>query len=96
MDDLAKIRLIEDLENADPFEHAYHASMLCEQAAAALRAYAEREKEIMDALKAVSRAAELALFVIRKQGVMPNSSWEAGFNKDTAPARVILDKLKQS
>lgn len=37
-------------------------------------------------LTAAIRAAKLALFVIRKQGVMPNSSWEAGFEKDMATA----------
>ncbi|WP_099863775.1 hypothetical protein [Pararhizobium haloflavum] len=34
------------------------------------------------ALRASMRAAELAIFVVRKQGVMPNSSWSAGFKKD--------------
>jgi hypothetical protein len=33
-------------------------------------------------LEAAIRAAKLALFVINKQGVMPNSSWESGFNAD--------------
>jgi len=33
-------------------------------------------------LDASIRAANLALFVIRKQGVMPNSSWESGFKAD--------------
>jgi hypothetical protein len=39
-----------------------------------------------EALKAAIRAAKLAIFTIRKQGVMPNSSWEAGFNCDLARA----------
>lgn len=37
-------------------------------------------------LDAAIRAANLALFVIRKQNVMPNSSWQAGFEKDLATA----------
>lgn len=37
-------------------------------------------------LDAAIRAAKLALFVIRKQGVMPNSSWESGFDSDLAKA----------
>ncbi len=37
-------------------------------------------------LDAAIRAANLALFVIRKQGVMPNSSWQAGFEKDMGDA----------
>ncbi len=38
-------------------------------------------------LDAAIRAANLALFVIRKQNVMPNSSWESGFAKDMAVAK---------
>lgn len=38
-------------------------------------------------LDAAIRAAELALFVIRKQGVMPNSSWQRGFDVDMATAK---------
>jgi len=38
-------------------------------------------------LEAAIRAANLALFVIRKEGVMPNSSWETGFNGDMETAR---------
>ncbi len=41
-------------------------------------------------LNAAVRAANLALFVIRKQGVMPNDSWEAGFKKDMAIAEAAL------
>jgi hypothetical protein len=37
-------------------------------------------------LDAAIRAAKLALFVIHKQGVMPNSSWEGGFKDDLATA----------
>jgi hypothetical protein len=50
----------------------------------------ERAKE---GLQAAIRAAELALFVIRKQGVMPNSSWESGFNSDLNTARKSLAAL---
>lgn len=41
---------------------------------------------LRDGLTAAIRAANLALFVIRKQGVMPNSSWESGFEKDLKTA----------
>ena len=44
-------------------------------------------KRLQAGLDAAIRAAELALFVIRKQGVMPNSSWEDGFKKDMATAK---------
>lgn len=37
-------------------------------------------------LDAAIRAANLALFVINKAGVMPNSSWESGFKSDMAKA----------
>lgn len=42
---------------------------------------------LREGLDAAIRAATLALFVIRKQGVMPNSSWESGFEKDMAAAK---------
>ena len=45
-------------------------------------------------LKAAIRAANLALFVIRKQGIMPNSSWEAGFTRDIKTAEDALAALK--
>lgn len=51
---------------------------------------AEKDAEVgrlRDGLGSAIRAAELALFVIRKQGVMPNSSWQAGFEKDLATAK---------
>lgn len=54
---------------------------------------AERDRRIEEleaATKAAIRAAELALFVIRKQGVMPNASWERGFDVDLATARALL------
>lgn len=51
----------------------------------AYEADAEIEK-LRGGLDAAIRAANLALFVIRKQGVMPNSSWQSGFEKDLATA----------
>ena len=50
-------------------------------------------EEETSALKAAIRAAKLALFVIKKQGIMPNSSWQRGFEKDMAEAEAILPKL---
>ncbi len=45
-------------------------------------------------LEAAIRAAKLALFVIRKQGVMPNSSWESGFDADMKTAEETLAALR--
>jgi hypothetical protein len=42
-------------------------------------------------LDAAIRAANLALFVIRKHGVMLNDSWRAGFEKDMATAKGAQD-----
>lgn len=50
--------------------------------------------EMLEALEAAVRAAKLALFVIRKQGVMPNSSWESGFNADLDKAEAALQSLR--
>ena len=47
-----------------------------------------------DALAAAIRAAKLALFIIGKQGVMPNSSWESGFDTDLKTAEIALAALK--
>lgn len=44
-------------------------------------------------LEAAIRAAKLALFVISKQGVMPNSGWEAGFNSDLKIAEDAMAAL---
>lgn len=41
-------------------------------------------------LNAAVRAANLALFVINKRGVMPNDSWAYGFKKDLATATAAL------
>jgi len=49
-----------------------------------------------DGLEAAIRAAKLALFVIRKQGVMPNSSWESGFDADLKAAEAALAAHPQS
>ena len=61
----------------------------------AMQAEIERLRAGLDA---AIRAAELALFVIRKQGVMPNSSWHAGFEKDLATAKAAraIEQLVQS
>lgn len=48
---------------------------------------AQASPELIEGLNAAIRAANLALFVIRKQGVMPNSSWETGFENDMTTAR---------
>lgn len=56
------------------------------RAADALTAAEAEIKVLRGGLTAAIRAANLALFVIRKQGIMPNSSWEAGFNSDLAKA----------
>jgi hypothetical protein len=49
---------------------------------------------LVKALQAAVRAAKLALFVIRKQGVMPNSSWDSGFNSDLATAEAALEAAR--
>jgi FAD/FMN-containing dehydrogenase len=49
--------------------------------------------DLRTGLEAAIRAAKLALFVIRKQGVMPNSSWESGFNSDVKIAETALAEL---
>lgn len=41
-----------------------------------------RVKVLTEGLKAGIRAANLALFVIQKQRIMPNDSWRSGFDKD--------------
>jgi hypothetical protein len=53
------------------------------------------DAETMRALEAAVRCAKLALFVIRKQGVMPNSSWESGFNADLKIAEDALAAAKR-
>jgi hypothetical protein len=48
-------------------------------------------EQLCGGLDAAIRAANLALFVINKQGVMPNSSWESGFKSDLAKATAARD-----
>jgi len=50
---------------------------------------------LKEGLEAAIRAAELALFVIRKQGIMPNASWESGFDSDLAKAKAALAALTE-
>jgi hypothetical protein len=51
---------------------------------------AARIEALEAGLSAAVRAANLALFVIRKKGVMPNDSWETGFEGDMKTARAAL------
>jgi len=51
---------------------------------------ADEIERLRGGLGAAVRAANLALFVIRKQGVMPNSSWQSGFERDIAIATAAL------
>lgn len=50
-------------------------------------------ERLRDGLDAAIRAAKLALFVINKQGVMPNSSWESGFKSDLDKATAARSAL---
>jgi len=61
----------------------------------ALTSVTDREERLIEGLEAAVRCAELALFVIRKQGVMPNSSWETGFNSDLESARTALSSGRE-
>lgn len=47
-------------------------------------------------LESAIRAAKLALFVINKQGVMPNDSWKSGFDADLKTAEAALAALPSS
>lgn len=49
-----------------------------------------RVRVLEEALTAAVRAANLALFVIQKHGVMPNDQWKNGFDADLAVARAAL------
>lgn len=64
----------------------------CHAGSLAIRELIERLESAEKALEAAKRAAELSLFVIRKQNVMPNSSWESGFNRDMEAARAHMEK----
>lgn len=50
-------------------------------------------ERVQDALRAGIRAAQMALFVMKKRNVRLNSSWEAGVNGDIAFAEVVLSVL---
>ena len=52
------------------------------------------EAELLNGLVAAMRAAKLALFVIRKHGVMPNDSWRAGFDRDMATAEAAWKRAR--
>lgn len=78
----AKVELWEETANAPPFTAAVWQAQCF--------AATEDNKRLREALTVAIRAADLALFVIRKQGVMPNSSWEAGFESDMKVARAAL------
>ena len=56
------------------------------------RAIAVETAELQKAVGVADKALSNALFVIRKQGVMPNSSWENGFLSDQ---KVIKEALKK-
>jgi hypothetical protein len=49
-------------------------------------------ERLRGALEGSVRAAELALFVVRKEGVMPRGNWEKGFTRDLGPALSILQE----
>lgn len=58
-----------------------------------IREWHDERDRLRTGLEAAIRAAKLALFVIRKQGVMPNSSWESGFESDKKMAEDALAAL---
>jgi len=64
-----------------------------DEAADEISALREERDRLRAALIAAVRAARLALFVIRKQDVMPNSSWQAGFDRDLKIAEDALAAL---
>ena len=75
--------------------NGYHARNVRARALLAERdALAERNAKLVVALIAAVRAAKLALFVIRKEDVMPNSSWQAGFDRDLKVAEDALAALQ--
>jgi hypothetical protein len=92
MSDYAK--LAEDIR-----EDAWRAGDMRDKTADAIEALirerdearAENER-LLEGFAAAIRAAELAIFVIRKQGIMPNDSWKAGFEKDMATAKAALGR----
>lgn len=91
-------REIDFLVSLGPYEgFAAERIMVCLKRASAALASLPPPAEGVDArvgLQAAIHAAKLALFVINKRGVMPNSSWESGFNKDLATAEDVLSRLE--
>lgn len=57
---------------------------------------ADEIERLRAGLTAAIRAAKLALFVINKAGVMPNSSWEGGFKDDLAAAENAVTPCQHS
>jgi hypothetical protein len=53
---------------------------------AMVRRAADEIERLKGGLTAAIRAANLAIFVINKQGVMPNDSWQDGFDRDLKTA----------
>jgi hypothetical protein len=53
-------------------------------------------KMAREGLEAAIRAADLAIFVIRKQAIMPNGSWSRGFDDDLKKAEESLAALRES
>lgn len=68
----------------------YDVVYIAEAIFAERKRWAVRDSAMRHGIQAALRAAKLALFVIRKQGVMPNSSWESGLNSDIAMAEAAL------
>jgi hypothetical protein len=52
----------------------------------------EENARLQHAVKVADSALSNALFVIRKQGVMPNGSWENGFISDQKVIRAALNE----
>jgi hypothetical protein len=53
-------------------------------------------EQAREGLVTAIRALKFALFVIRKQGAMPNSSWETGLESDLKTAQAALAALPAS
>lgn len=67
--------------------HAYVPAAVAQHESDCVEAAKAHIEQLLVGLDAALRAADLALFVIRKQDVMPNDSWKAGFERDMATAR---------
>lgn len=55
---------------------------------------AKRDAAVARCLRHALNAANMALFIIRKQGVMPNSSWENEIEKDIEAGKAALDAIE--